>query len=248
MFQINDKISRNILVSSDHGLMCVNRFDYDANNVGSGQSILQHGNSCTIEASACIETIKNVESPVIFDIGANIGTFTTWVARYFNNGKIYCFEPQRLVFQILCANLAINNLHNAYTYNIALGDTNSRIKILEPDYNIPADFGTFSLVKNTILNKNAELIIDMYTLDDFAKMYEIQKVDFIKIDTEGMDLSVLRGSVNLIKEYRPSILIEFFDNNDNIQIEIENFLSTYGYKFRYLNNNILALPELIKND
>ena len=72
-----------------------------------------------------LEKIKNYFEPKsILDIGANIGTFTTWLSKAFPNGKIYSFEPQRAVFQMLSGNVAINNLYNVYTHNIALGEEN----------------------------------------------------------------------------------------------------------------------------
>lgn len=244
MFHITDKILRNILVSCDHGLMCVNRFDFNKNNVGSGQVLLDHGNSCTAEAYECIEKIKNKTNPVIFDVGANIGTFTTWLSKYFTKGKIYAFEPQRLVFQMLCANLAINNLFNVYAYNIALGSVNQKIKVLEPNYNVPNDFGTFSLVNDTIPDKSIEMIIDICTIDSFANQHEITNIDLIKIDTEGMDLAVLHGAINTIKKFNPVIFVEFFDNNVNNQNEIQKFLNNFDYKFKYINNNILAYSKV----
>ena len=243
MFQINDKNSRNILVSCDHGILCINRFDYNQNKVGSGIGILDHGNLCTVEANECIQALVGIKNPVILDVGANIGAFTNWMSRYFPEGKIYCFEPQRLVFQILCANIAINNLYNVYAHNIAIGEVNSRIKILEPNYNIPNDFGTFSLIRNTISEKTVELIIDMNTLDYFAQQYEITSVDLIKIDAEGMDLAVLHGAKNLIEKYRPIIFVEFFDNYENNQEKLEHFLNENNYECKYVLNNILATPR-----
>ena len=223
--------------------MCINRFDYNVNQVGHGSALLQHGNVCTQEANSCINAIKHIENPVVFDIGANIGAFTNWLARFFKTGTIYSFEPQRLVFQLLCANLAINNLHNVHAHNIALGEINTRIKILEPNYNIPADFGTFSLIKNTIENKTTELIVDMLTVDTFFTSNEINRIDLIKIDVEGMDLAVLRGAEKTIKKYLPVIFVEYFDNNINMFREIEEFLSQFHYKIETIDNNILAVQE-----
>lgn len=240
MFHLSDKLRRNVLVACDHGLFLVNRFDYNHNQVGSGKFILDHGNICTVEANYCINAIKHLEEPIIFDIGANIGGFTSWLARYFVQGKIYSFEPQRLVFQILCANLAINNLHNVYAYNMALGNYNSKIKVYEPNYEIPNDFGRFSLVKDTIPHKASEIIIDMITLDDFILINEIPRLDLLKIDTEGMELMILEGSKNIIKRWKPVLLIEYSDEIDCINDQIKSFLDQFGYQYQYTANNIFA--------
>ena len=83
IFNIGDKPRRNVLVSTDHGLMIVNRFDCNHEQVGHGQWLLDHGNVSTIEASYCYGAIQDIQNPVIFDIGANIGTITTWMANSF---------------------------------------------------------------------------------------------------------------------------------------------------------------------
>jgi FkbM family methyltransferase len=240
MFEIDNKSRRNVLVACDHGLMLINRFDYNQNQVGHGQFILDHGNLCTLETQNCIDAIRHLSNPIILDIGANIGGFSSWMARYFNKGKIYCFEPQRLVYQILCANMSINNLDNVYAYNIALGNQTSKIKFLEPNYNVPNDFGTFSLVRDTIKEKSNEIIIDMYSLDDFVDQYQISQLDLLKIDTEGMEIMILQGGQRSIKKFKPVLFIEYSDGVDSWHDQIEIFLNEYNYSYQYIGNNLLA--------
>lgn len=240
MYYVSDKVRRNILVATDQGLMIVNRFDYNENLVGNGRFLLDHGNVCTVEANACINALANNKTPIIFDVGANIGTFTTWLSNYFPKGKVYSFEPQRLVFQILCGNLAVNNLFNVYPYHMALGNDNGRIQFLEPDYNEPADFGTFSLKNNTIKNKSESTIIDLYKIDSFVEGFQIPKIDLLKIDAEGMDLDILKGAEKTIKDFNPVIFVEFFDNNISKKDEISNFLLEHNYSLEIIGNNILG--------
>jgi FkbM family methyltransferase len=197
IFNIGDKVHRNVLLSCDHGLMIVNRFDCNNEQVGHGQWLLDHGNTSTIEAANCYNAIKEFSEPIIFDIGANIGTFTTWMARAFPNGKIYSFEPQRAVFQMLSGNAAINNLYNVYTHNIGLGKENTKIEFDEPNYFQKNDFGTFSLVENIITEKTKnKIVVQIQTLDWFLEYYKVPKVHLLKIDVEGMDLDVLSGGYN----------------------------------------------------
>lgn len=243
MWHVSDKIRRNVLVSSDQGLMIVNRFDHNQNMVGNGQFILDHGNICTVEANACINAIRHIEKPIIFDIGANIGAFTTWMSNYFPNGKIYSFEPQRLVFQMLCGNLAINNLFNVHAYNMALGKENSRIEFLEPNYNQPNDFGTFSLVNDTINKKSDRSIIDLCTLDAFVNGFNITNIDLIKVDVEGMDIDVLQGAKTTIERFKPVIFVEYFDNNRSIKEELEYIFNQLNYSIEVIGNNILGISK-----
>jgi FkbM family methyltransferase len=241
IFNISDKVRRNVLLSCDHGLMIVNRFDCNHEQVGHGQWLLDHGNTSTIEASKCYESIRNVQEPVIFDVGANIGTFTTWMAQAFPQGRVYCFEPQRAVFQQLNGNAAINNLYNVHAHNMALGRQHGKIRFAEPNYFAPNDFGTFSLAKEVITNTTAnQAVVAVNTLDWFMDYYEIDRVDLIKIDVEGMDLDVLQGAVNTIERFKPVIFIEHCDNQRSIQDDITEFLDQFEYHYEVVGNNILC--------
>ena len=242
VFKIGDKVNRNVLISCDHGLMIVNRFDRNESGVGHSQWLLDHGNASTVESHNCYQRIKNIQSPIIFDVGANIGTFTTWMSRAFPNGKIFSFEPQRSVFQILCGNVAINNLYNVYAHQCAIGDQNSIIEVDEPNYFGNEDYGTFSLVDKVIKNVTSEkLIVEVKTIDWIMDLYSIPRVDLIKIDVEGMDLSVLEGARQMIERFHPCIFIEHFDYRVSILKELESFLDQYEYKYTIIENNLITL-------
>lgn len=244
VFNIGDKIHRNVLLSCDHGLMIVNRFDCNHEQVGHGQWLLDHGNTSTIEAYNCYKSIKEFSEPVIFDIGANIGTFTTWMAKAFPNGKIYSFEPQRQVFQMLSGNAAINNLYNVYTYNIGLGKENTKIEFEEPNYFEKNDYGTFSLVENVIKQTtNNKIVVQINTLDWFVEYYNIPKIHLLKIDVEGMDLDVLIGATKTIKKHFPVLFIEHSDNRKSIIEDIKKFLNTFDYGYETIGNNLLCRPQ-----
>lgn len=241
MFTLNNKISRNVLVNCDHGSFIVNRFDCDKEMVGQSQWLLDHGNVSVLEAQLAFSNMKNKENPIIFDIGSNIGTFTSWMSKAFTNGKIYSFEPQRLVFQIICGNMAINNLDNVYIFNMALGNENKTIEFEEPDYFQNVDYGTFSLVNNVLEKKSKyKNIIDLMTLDNFTIKYKIEKIDFIKIDAEGMDLDVLKGGRETIGKYLPGLIVEHSDNNISVLDDLKSELNKYNYKFEIHKNNLLA--------
>lgn len=241
---IGDKVNRNILLSCDHGLMIVNRFDCNHEKVGHGQWLLDHGNVSTIEAFNCYNSIKDISAPVVFDIGANIGTFTSWMAKAFPRGKVYSFEPQRAVFQMLSGNVAINNLYNVYTYNMGLGRENTKVEFEEPNYFQENDFGTFSLVGDIITDKTTDkIVVQINTLDWFMEYYNIPKVHLLKIDVEGMDLDVLVGATKTLKKHFPTIFIEHFDNRKSIIEDIKEFLDEFNYAYELIGNNVLCRPQ-----
>jgi FkbM family methyltransferase len=251
MFNIGDSIKRNVLVSCDHGLFVVNRFDHTHCSVGG--FLLDHGNNNTIEADLTAQVLEDVEEPVIFDVGSNIGTYASWVARWANtkNGKVYCFEPQRIIFQMLCANMSINNIFNVHAFELGLGSEKKKIEINEVDYNLLGSFGSFSLNKlNTPEYKTTDKkqTISLTTLDSFTEEHNIEKIDFIKIDAEGMDIDVINGGLNIIKKYKPKLLVEYL-NSGKTQDEksstqgfgiIDTILRDLGYKTKKVNHDILA--------
>jgi FkbM family methyltransferase len=244
MFFIDNRVRRNVLVSTDHGMMLVNRFDCNHEQVGHGQWLLDHGSASSIEAQETVSCLQNISSPVIFDVGSNIGTYSTWLTKILPQSKIYCFEPQRIVFQMLCANMMLNNFDNCFAHNIAIGNKDDFIVIDEPDYEKPEDFGIFSLVEDKIFNKsNKKTVIPIMKIDTFVETYCIEKLNFIKIDVEGMDMDVLKGAQKTIQKYNPFIFIEHSDNRKSILNEITDYLSLTKYEFKVIGNNVLAKPK-----
>lgn len=240
-FHIDNYPKRNVLVNTDQGTMIINRFDCNSERVGHGQWLLDHGNCNTLEVNDIWQAIKHITEPIIFDVGANIGTIGLWLAKIFNLGKIYCFEPQRQVFYQLCGNISLNNLYNIEAFNVALSNNETYIKVKEPNYFENNDFGTFSLVQKVINTTNNDLIVPTNTIDNFVKIHQINNLNLLKIDAEGMDLLVLDGAKETIDMFAPVIYIEHYDNKVSRLEEITNFLSDFNYHFEKRNNNLLCL-------
>lgn len=240
MFFARDKLSRNVLVSCDHGLMIVNRFDSDQHQNGQSQWLLDHGNVSTVETDLCLGSLADRHDPVIFDVGANIGTWITLMAQFKPQAQFYAFEPQSQVFQMLCGNLAINNIHNILAYPYAIGSENTVVTVPQPDYAKNFDFGTFSLVEKKIDTINQSLTLEVRTLDTVMQLYKISRLDLIKIDVEGMDIDVLRGGHTTISRYRPVIFIEHHDNRRSVKDDIVAVLDQYDYQYEEHGNNLLC--------
>lgn len=81
------------------------------------------------------DNLIDLEDSEIVDIGANNGHFTIEFAHYVgDNGRVYSFEPQRIIFQQLCGNVFLNGLDNVYCYNTAVGDMDGITTIETPNY------------------------------------------------------------------------------------------------------------------
>lgn len=240
-FNVGNKAARNVLVNTDQGMMIVNRFDYDKNEVGHSTWLLDHGNCNTLEVNDCYQAIRHIHDPVIFDVGANIGTIAIWLSKIFKMGQIYCFEPQRQIFYQLAGNISINNLYNIDAFNYAVSDEQGFIMAKEPNYYSNHDFGTFSFVENKVETTDKNLIVPCITIDQFVENYRLEKVDLLKIDAEGMDVKVLAGARNTIERFGPVIYVEHFDNVTSSLDKIKELLIEYDYSFDLRKNNVLCL-------
>ncbi len=93
---------------------------------------------------------------------------------------------------------------------------------------------TFDFKQNTCINVD----VSMFRLDD---MFPDNKIDFIKIDSEGCDVDVVRGAKNIIKRCKPYILFENHNILDEMMIELDEF----HYRFEKVGvENVFAIPYI----
>jgi FkbM family methyltransferase len=192
-----------------------------------GKSIEMYGDY-QIEEKKVFSKYVNEES-VVLDIGANIGTHTLWFAQ--NSKLVIAFEPQRYVFQMLCANMALNSIQNADCKQLGVGSTREIIEIAFIDPETENNFGGFSLKDHSIEKAKEETgAVDLHgekiavcRIDDIG----LDQCDFIKIDVEGMEPEVLAGGRRTILELRPYIYMEV-DRVENWEL-ISDQLLEYNY-------------------
>jgi FkbM family methyltransferase len=160
----------------------------------------------------------------IIDIGGNNGSFAIDFAHLVgDNGKVFTFEPQRIIFQQLCCNLFLNGITNVYAKNIAIGDKNEIVKIEIPNYFDEGDVN-FGAAEIQLDDKGED--IECKRLDDFT----FDDVVIIKIDVQGYENNVILGAQETIKKHRPYIFIEFENhllekfgtNEDELREKIES--------------------------
>ena len=217
-----------------HGTMI-----YNINDVYIGKSFDVYGEYSEGEVHLFKQLIP--QGSVVMEIGANIGAHTLPLAKMVGpTGAVFAFEPQRVVFQNLCANMALNSIPNAYLFNVAVGE--SRASIVVPDMSPYAaqNFGGLPLGAHTEGQS-----IDVIVLNNL----NIQVCRFIKVDVEGMELEVLKGASEVIKRCRPAIYVEN-DRTDRSNALIR-YISSLNYTlywhlpYLYNPNNFMQNPENI---
>jgi FkbM family methyltransferase len=141
----------------------------------------------------------------VVDAGANIGVHTIYFAKAVGaGGQVLAFEPQRVLHQILCANLALNGLANVVAVNVALGREEGTSLVPRIDYAKGGNFGGVVLGKA----RNGEEV-PVKTLDSWG----LKSCDLIKIDVEGMEQAVLEGAKTVLEQHKPLLYVE----NDRVE-------------------------------
>jgi FkbM family methyltransferase len=146
------------------------------------------------------------------DIGANIGTISIPVVKRGYALKAYCFEPSPLNFNILTANLAINNLLDKVTaYNLALGDSTNKNLIFELSENNSGDHRIRVNTNNGIYNEldRSTIIVNSNRLDNLLPDLCDKESTLVWIDTQGYEGFILKGSQNILCNQIP-VVVEFW--------------------------------------
>ena len=212
---------------------------YNINDIYIGGSLEHYGEFSEGE----IEVFRQVARPgdTIVDVGANIGAHTLYFAKTVGaQGFVYAFEPQRIIFQALCANVALNSLIHVQCLPVALGERPGKTKVPVMD---PVRQNNFAGLQLGEFPEGE--IVDVVPLDSL----HLPQCRLIKIDVEGMESSVLRGAVATIKAHQPFLYVEN-DRPDKSQ-ELTRLIAELGYKmywhepFLYNPDNFYANPNNI---
>src|SRR5580658_2411383 len=176
-----------LLESEDYNQLAAGRdgyFLYNRNDYYIGRSIEQYGEYNALEMKLFRQFCT--AGHVVIEVGANIGAHTVGLARLVGQqGRVLAFEPQRLPFQTLCANVALNSLENVDCFWAAVSSQDGFIDV--PDLNPRKNFN-FGAV--TLVDAQSGRWVPCHTLDHHITL---PRVDLIKIDVEGMEADVLRG-------------------------------------------------------
>ena len=170
----------------------------------------------------CKEHLKN--NSFVIEVGAHIGSHTVILSDICKDGFIYSFEMQKLIFQLLNANLLLNTCGNVFSYMEAVSDENKIDYIGEVDYKNIKKFNS-GLGSLNMVRGHEGYPINIISLDN--KFSKIKRLDLIKIDAEGHEVQILKGAKELIKKFKPLILTEFDVNNKQ---EIIDLLPEYKFE------------------
>lgn len=181
--------------------------------------------------------IKNIRQAETFiDIGAHVGYFSLLANEISQNGKIFSFEPTQKTFQLLRLNT--NHFQKIKIENLALSDNENTTTFFVAD-SINSEYN--SLSSDVFVEKNisfAEQKIQNTTFDNYFSDKNLTDKTFIKIDTEGAEMLVLKGATKFLKSHSPIVMMEYLQNSSSNNYEnAVKFLSSLNYNCYCINNN-----------
>ena len=202
--------------------------------------ILQTGSFYELRQLELLRTMGLLErGSIVYDVGANIGNHTTYFCKFLAPSLVVSVEPQKIAFRTLAKNKELNQLDQCRLVNGIIGShTGSASMVRFANRNLGGtafeerDGGEFS----------------MLTIDDLVMKESSGKVDFVKIDVEGMHMEVLGGAEKTLRDSRPRVWVEMVDDGSDLSKkavqEGHNLFERFGYKLhtKLSKNDYLFIP------
>ncbi len=186
---------------------------------------------------------------IFCDVGCHKGTYTDLILNNFVVKKAIIIEPQKKIFKYLKKKYKRD--YRIFPYNCAISDSAGRKTIFINKHDLTSSLTKIDR-KNNYLNLKAKLfggtiddmILQKYSiksekLSKIIKDAKINTIDLLKIDTEGHELQVLKGSSKYLKRNIKCILIEFHNSDIFINYDASKI-------HQYLKKNNFELKKIFK--
>ena len=187
------------------------RFEVTGSDIDDYYQGLRHGSELDLVDSVLAGIKPYVaEDAVCLDVGANIGLYTMALAALAPKGSVWAFEPSPETFGFLSRNIELNKLANAHSVHTVVGDTTGFVEFQDIPF---FTAGSFAVVGEPFLT--TEVLGSLFvkqpsiTIDQFVADHALDRLDFVKVDVEGGELSVLDGAKQALADHEPIVVLEF---------------------------------------
>jgi len=195
----------------------------------------------------------------IYDVGAANGLLTLFFARATGGkGEVAAFEPNSILCNSLKENVALNSFDNVSVFQVALGCDCRKEKLVFPS-SIPGVGSLESHEKSRIIKlKDARVIeVQVASIDHLVTVGDLFPPDFVKIDVQCLELDVLMGMRETLRQYHPKLFVEVHSipdvdwKKENV-LKVITFLQKNGYSAFHVESNaamtLLNLLNIKAND
>lgn len=224
-------------------------FAYKENGIMNWETFELSGESFLINNFLKKQLGKN-SSPIFFDIGANKGNYSMLMNKAFQNAKIYAFEPLNLSYNKLTEKT--NHINNINCFNIGFGSKREKIEIYtNPNISeLSSIHGEiFQDIHDHVNHEIYKEFIDIERLDSFCVNHKIDRIHFLKIDTEGHEYEVFKGSKDLIENKMIDVIqFEFNEMNVISRVFFKDFFMLLNTNYKLFRLHPQKLEEIKKYD
>lgn len=216
------------------------------NNDWVSQRLLNGHDFCAEQCSITTVMLGGVVQPFVLDIGANLGAYSIKLAALLakRGGHVLAFEPQRLIYYHLCQSIVLNKLSNVHAMNLALGDQTEWMDMPTSFDGKNCNYGAVSLDSginqqrgwNVSTGVDALSRVEVRPLDSLSLN---RRIDFLKIDVEGLEAKVLRGAVSSLEDSNwPPMILEVWKDEKLLRFSDDALqeLKVFGYRILEVPN------------
>ena len=186
--------------------------------------------SLDLDTNRWITTFSN--NDVFYDVGANIGLYSIMAAK-FMQAKVYAVEIDLMNNRMLYENIYMNNCQEKITVlPFGLDSSSHQEKLFLKTMSYGDALHNLRQPNEMVTNPSGiQVNVPVFRLDDVIKILGLPSPTKLKIDVDGIDLDVLKGSSDALKTVN-SLVIEYMPNSET-RAEIHNFLTDRGITFDF---------------
>jgi len=214
-----------------------------------GMGILNYRNY-TLSGEKCFlqdffSNKENLDVGVVFDVGANSGSYSKTLINLFPSLSIFAFEPHPITFTKL------NNTSKEYpfaSFNLGMSDNIQTAALYDYSNNTGSSHASIykKVFDNIHQSESIKYEIEMSTIDSFCDKKNISLITLLKIDTEGHEYQVLQGAKRMLTEHRiQAIHFEFNEMNAISKVFMNDFielLPDFSF-FRMLPSGLISIDN-----
>ena len=174
---------------------------------------------------------------VFYDIGANIGFFSTIAARLVGkSGQVYSFEPVAKNVARVRRNAKLNRFSQIKVFPKAVSENSGQGNLLLAQHSGGATLATAGMPPDM----TGAVQVDLISIDDWLDRQKLKPPSLIKIDVEGAELEAIKGMLQTIRTFKPILLYEVDDDRldrfQQKQEELDTYVKELGYQVSHTAN------------
>lgn len=176
---------------------------------------------------------------IVLEVGANVGNYTMLFSRLAGrNGQVHAFEPVSANFNELTSRLKSSGGSNVTLRHMGVGNSNAKRNIMIPA-NDPqqASFARHSKGSWSTAPKILYEEVCVASIDEYLRSNCIERLNFMKIDVEGAEMTVIEGGLESLRRFKPILHLEinpdWLRDHDATAAVLAEVLGSLDYTFIY---------------